>query len=73
MSTNDGNGKCNGEVTGFTFGGVHIEFSKGDELGIIGIYQGDDAVETTVENMTEICIQWLAFHDPDVLKVDNNE
>ena len=68
MATNNGNGIKESNITGFTFGGVNVDFSG----GLVGIYQDDDAVETTKENMTEICIQWLAFHDPDVLKVDNN-
>ena len=55
------------KITGFTFEGVSIDFVNAEQ-GVVGIYQGDDAVETTPKNMTEICIQWLALHDPDVLR-----
>ena len=57
-----------GEITGYTFDGVHVDFSAMKSHGVIGIYQDDDAIETTAKNMNEICIQWLALHDPGVLK-----
>ena len=71
MATNNGNGIKGSRVVGFTFLDVNIDFSKAKKFGTVGIYQGDDAVETTDENMTKICIQWLAFHDPAVLRGDD--
>ena len=55
------------EITGFTFDDVGVQVTETLKGEVVVIGQGDDCIETTVENMTEICTQWLSLHARDVL------
>ena len=50
-------------ISGFTFDEVNVSW-RGD---CAYIDQGDDAIETTKDNMTQIAIQWLALNCPEAL------
>ena len=57
-----------GDITGFTFDGVNISFENAKKHNVVSINQDDDIIETTPDNMTELCIQYLALNKPEVLK-----
>ena len=55
-------------ITGFTFDGVNVNFEHAEKHDVVSINQGDDIIETTPNNMIELCIQYLALNKPEALR-----
>lgn len=44
-----------------------VSVSSHDDYNIVSIKQGEDLIETSTENLSDICINWLTINKPDVL------
>ena len=56
------------EITGFTIEDAHISWDDDFEMAYID--QGESQVEVSKETMTQMAIQWLCLHAPEVIKED---